>query len=269
MSHISSLQSKARQSQLLHTSTLVAVSTLVGISIGVLLSGRVIDTSPIVVTHSAPAKTTKLPTYRASLRAHDVVVPPIVNGVAPIISRLDTKLPVVFLTIDDGASKGEDYLLYMRQRHLIASLFLADAFIAGHYDYYKPYVEAGFIIENHTVSHDLRLFRAQGSYVWNEICGMSTIIEREYGKRPQLYRAPGGASSPLMQSLAADCGMRAVVSWRAKVDGGAVQYQEGSSLKPGDIVIMHFRPDFKADIDAFVTAMQASGLHTERLEDWL
>jgi hypothetical protein len=48
-----------------------------------------------------------------------------------------------------------------------------------------------------------------------------------------------------------------------------MQYQIGNGLRPGDIVLMHFRPEFRSDMQAFVDAENAAGLHTELLEDWL
>jgi hypothetical protein len=32
---------------------------------------------------------------------------------------------------------------------------------------------------------------------------------------------------------------------------------------------MHFRPEFASDLQAFVNAQNAAGLHTELLENWL
>jgi len=70
-----------------------------------------------------------------------------------------------------------------------------------------------------------------------------------------------------MRQAAYDCGMKAVVTWIAKANGGSMQYQIGDKLRAGDIVLMHFRPEFKSDLQAFVDAEKAAGLHTELLED--
>jgi hypothetical protein len=63
--------------------------------------------------------------------------------------------------------------------------------------------------------------------------------------------------------------MKAIVTWVAKANGGSMQYQTGVRLHPGDIVLMHFRPEFKDDMNAFIEAQQASGLRTDLLENWL
>jgi peptidoglycan/xylan/chitin deacetylase (PgdA/CDA1 family) len=103
----------------------------------------------------------------------------------------------------------------------------------------------------------------------DEICGMADYELLHYGRRPTLFRPPGGAYSDTMRQAAADCGMKAVVTWIAKADDGAMQYQIGGVLRPGDVVLMHFRPEFRQDLQAFIDAQNAAGLHTELLEDAL
>jgi peptidoglycan/xylan/chitin deacetylase (PgdA/CDA1 family) len=102
-----------------------------------------------------------------------------------------------------------------------------------------------------------------------EICGEADFMEKEYGRRPILFRPPGGAYNQDTQRAAASCGMKAVVLWNAKASGGSMQYQLGHSLRSGDIVLMHFRPEFQKDMQAFINAEKAAGLHTELLENWL
>lgn len=82
-------------------------------------------------------------------------------------------------------------------------------------------------------------------------------------------RPPGGNYNKDTPRAAAACGMKAVVQWIAKANGGSMQYQIGHGLRAGDIVLMHFRPEFKSDMQAFLDAEKAAGLHTELLEDWL
>jgi peptidoglycan/xylan/chitin deacetylase (PgdA/CDA1 family) len=103
----------------------------------------------------------------------------------------------------------------------------------------------------------------------SEICGEADLQLQEFGTRPTLFRPPGGDYNLDTQRAAATCGMKAVVNWIAKANGGSMQYQIGASLRPGDIVLMHFRPEFAQDMQAFIDAEQAAGLHTVLLEDWL
>lgn len=63
--------------------------------------------------------------------------------------------------------------------------------------------------------------------------------------------------------------MKAIIDWEAKANAGGMDYQVGSSLRPGEIVLMHFRPEFPSDFGAFMKAQKAAGLKVVLLEDYL
>ena len=200
--------------------------------------------------------------------APDYSFPSINDGLAPVVYRLATNQNVVFLGIDDGAFKDQSVIDLMSQNHIKASLFLSKAFIASNPAFFKQLVGLGSFVENHTLSHDVNMVKDQDyGQQKAEICGMSDYVEANYGRRPIFFRPPGGAYSSTMLKAAAGCGMKAVVTWIAKVNGGAMQYQVGNKLRAGDVVLMHFRPEFKQDLQAFIDACNAAGLHTALLED--
>ncbi len=199
----------------------------------------------------------------------DYNIPPVTNGLAPVVSNIPTNEKVVFLGIDDGAYKQPFELKLLRAKHIKASLFLADSFIEDNPDYFKGYIAAGSLIEDHTVDHAY-LDELPYEQQRQEICNAADRYQQLYGRRPVLMRPPGGFYNEDTQRAAADCGMKAVVMWIAKANGGSMQYQyDNTGLHPGDIVLMHFRPEFKQDLQAFIDAQNAAGLHTELLENWL
>lgn len=210
----------------------------------------------------------------ASERKHaimpDVVIPPVNNGLAPVVGHIDTKQPVVFLTIDDGNFKGGSVVAAMKRYHLRASLFLADLFIWHDPQFFSQLTKLGSVVENHTDRHDLKMVQQSYDYQRREICTMTDAITRYYGKSPTLFRPPGGKYNQDTQRAAAECGMRAVVMWSARVENGVVEYQDGrTALRPGDIVLAHFRPEFEKDIAAFVQAKNAAKLRVALLEEWI
>ncbi len=197
----------------------------------------------------------------------DYALPPAENGLAPVITSLPTKQNIVFLGIDDGAFKDPSVVQLMKKNNIKASLFLSRLFIANNPDFFKQLVTQGSVVEDHTLSHDTNMIKDDSYAVQKaEICGMADYEAQHYGRRPILFRPPGGAYSTTMRKAAHDCGMKAVVTWIAKVNGGSMQYQVGDKLRPGDIVLMHFRPEFEKDMQAFVDAEKAAGVHTELLE---
>jgi peptidoglycan/xylan/chitin deacetylase (PgdA/CDA1 family) len=222
---------------------------------------------PRTSTTTAPPPPTTTTTTTPRL-VPDVVIPAVEHGLAPVLTRIATKQPVVFLGIDDGANKAPFELQLMQDNDVHASLFLADAFIGRDPLFFASFVNAGNRVENHSVSHRPMPRLSYAEQV-KEICGEADLQAQQFGRRPILFRPPGGAYNTNTRRAAATCGMRAVVTWIAKANAGSMQYQLGHGLRPGDIVLMHFRPEFRADMDAFLNAARAAGLRTELLEDWL
>lgn len=227
------------------------------------------------VNHHRPApkptpRKTPTPSPTPAPITADVRMPVATDGLAPVVTSLPTKQPVVFLTIDDGAFKSPDELQMMNDNHVKATLFLAKLFIANDPTFFNNFLASGNLIEDHTLSHNTNMIRTM-SYEQQkaEICGMADYEQQLYGRRPVLFRPPGGAYSETMQRAAAACGMKAVVTWIAKANGGSMQYQIGDHLRPGDVVLMHFRPEFKQDLQAFLDAMHSQHLQTELLENWM
>lgn len=225
----------------------------------------------------SPAPTTKAPvinpvTGRVDTLdglVPDYVLPPIVDGMVPVLTKVPTQQKVVFLTIDDGAVKRDSDLALLEQRGIKSSLFLAQTFIANDPAFYKKYTAAGHLIENHTMSHNLGFLQLSFAQQKAEICGMADFAEQQYGRRPVFFRPPGGPYSNATRQAVAACGMKAIIDWETKANAGGMDYQVGAGLRPGDIVLMHFRPEFPADLDAFVAAQQAAGLKVVLLEDYL
>jgi len=224
------------------------------------------------IKQTPPKKQAKIPQPKNSAPepkfTADYTIPPITDGLAPVISTIKTDQPIAFLGIDDGEFKDDSAINIMKNSNIKASLFLSKTFIVNSPDFFKQIISNGSIAENHTLTHDINMAKNQ-SYQQqkNEICGMADYELQQYGVRPTLYRPPGGAYTNIMRKAAADCGMKAVVTWIAKANGGSMQYQIGNKLRPGDIVLMHFRPEFAKDMKAFVDAETAAGLHTELIED--
>jgi len=201
--------------------------------------------------------------------APDVPTPVPQGGLAPLVFTIPTKQPVVFLTIDDGVYREPEAAAKMRAARVPASLFLVQRYVSaapGYFSYVAQ--QTGSAIEDHTLDHkDLRDLNYKDQR--NEICTTADIYKQVYGKRPTLLRPPYGDYNEDTRRAAASCGLSAVVLWHALVQDGAMQYQVGNTLRPGDIVLMHFTPAFKKDLQAFLDASKAAGLTPQLLEDWL
>lgn len=187
---------------------------------------------------------------------------------AHLLYRIETKLPVVFLTMDDGMYKDPRAIEFINRRQWPVSLFLTDKYAKSDYEYFKKLTSGGSMVQNHTLSH---VFLTNQPYEQqkNEICAASDKAGQVFGKRPNLLRPPGGFFDSNTLIASHECGIKAVVMWSAKVDGGMVQFQRNDRLVPGDIVLMHFRPKIMEDLAAFEAEIIKQGLYVARLEDWI
>lgn len=225
---------------------------------------------PVLTTSSpAPATTSEKPkrmfeppyTY-GTVQAH---APAIVDGMVPVVTRIPTDKPYVFITIDDGAVQHPKARELMINAGVWPSLFLNTKYAEGHKDYFK---ELPATIHSHTSTHPNMLGKPF-EFQKHEICGNADFLATDYGKRPTLFRPPFGNYDANTRKAAASCGFKALVNWTAAVNDGRVQFQQGDKLKPGDIVLMHFRTTFVEDFTAFLNRAEQDGLTPVPLEDFL
>jgi peptidoglycan/xylan/chitin deacetylase (PgdA/CDA1 family) len=201
--------------------------------------------------------------------APDIAPPSVQAGKAPVLSRVHTSQPVVFLTIDDGVDRAPDAADTLRDLGIPASLFLVEHYAKRAPPYFAHVVqESGSVIEDHTLDHP-NMLRLNYDQQKQQICETADSFMQHFGRRPTLFRPPYGNFNDDTQRAATACGMRAILYWHALVEDGVVKYQDSGKLLPGDIVLMHFKPNFRQDAEAFLAASRAAGLQPQLLEDWI
>lgn len=186
----------------------------------------------------------------------------------PVLSRIDTTDPVVFLTIDDGAVRDPRVAQLLASQHIPATIFVNEAYYRADPTYFALAASGGGSINSHTRSHTL-LTKLSETGQRNEICGMRSVLA-EYMPNPgHLLRSPFGVQNATTQKVAASCGINAILYWHAAINDGRVQFQQGNRLLPGDIVLSHFRPDLYDGLVAFLFDAARAGLTVAPIEDYL
>jgi peptidoglycan/xylan/chitin deacetylase (PgdA/CDA1 family) len=184
------------------------------------------------------------------------------------LSRIPTTQKVAFLTIDDGWFKLPQDVQLVREAHIPVTLFLAVNAIRDNPGYFKQLQAEGAVIEAHTINHpDLK--GRSADFQKGEICGSADQLGSLYGRRPVIFRPPGGNEDDTTLRVAHDCGMKAVFFWKETVNNGRVGFQEGHTVQPGDVILMHFRTTFVKDFLAALRAIHDAGLTPARLEDYI
>ncbi len=198
--------------------------------------------------------------------ASPLTIPP---GLPPVISQVPTDLPIVFVTIDDGWVQTPENLRWLSTRRLPFTMFLSNEGIKRNYQYFQTLQSAGLSIQNHTLSHhSLREMTLDQQRA--EICGASDVYQNVFNHRPTLLRPPYGEYGEVTRQAAADCGVRALVLWKATIEKGAVQFQlPNTQLHPGDIILAHFEPDLIPSLNALSRQLAQQGLQVAQLEAWI
>jgi peptidoglycan/xylan/chitin deacetylase (PgdA/CDA1 family) len=198
-------------------------------------------------------------------------IPPVqpAGDIIPIISHLQTDNPVIFITIDDGVFQDQAAAEFMTSLRLPFTLFLTTDAIKHNYPFFERLQAVEMGIENHTLTHS-RLKRLPIETQRTEICGNSDDMAAHYGRRPVLFRPPYGEYNEQTLQAAKDCGITNIVLWNVVVDHGKLEYQlPHTQLEPGDIVLLHFRPELMQDIQTVLGQAHAQNLSIANLEDWL
>ncbi|MGN9759290.1 polysaccharide deacetylase family protein [Streptomyces sp. SD31] len=199
---------------------------------------------------------------------------PSAGGLLPVVDRIRTHDQVVFLTYDDGAEKDPRFVDMVRELRLPVSMFLTDSVVGPGYGHFARLRSVGASMQNHTLDHAaLRGLPYAGQRA--EICGQQNKLRARFGIRPQLFRPPYGTYDTTTLRAAADCGVRAVVLWRAAMEGdGELTYAQGPArLRPGDIVsVPSGEPtglSLRERTTRLLREIQGRGLTVGRLEDYV
>lgn len=168
----------------------------------------------------------------------------------------------LYLTVDDGWYPSAKVLDLMRAEHLPLTTFLISEVAADsreHFAYWRAFVDAGGVIQNHTVSHPWLTTLPQGA-VEAQWAGASAKFAQWFGFRPTLGRPPYGAVDDAVWQAAANCGLEELVMWSAVDNGHGLETWNQGPLAPGTIVLMHWDPGLYENLRQVLVACEAQGL---------
>jgi peptidoglycan/xylan/chitin deacetylase (PgdA/CDA1 family) len=164
----------------------------------------------------------------------------------PVLSRLPTERPEMWLTIDDGPSADTaavlDVLDEFRAR---ATFFLVSDRASQRPDLVAAIRQRGHEIGNHTASHPAAWFWCLGpARIDEEVGRAQQVLASLSGERPRWFRSVAGHTNPFVAPALARHGLKRV-SWCARgydaVSGrpDQVARRVSAGLRPGAIVLLH------------------------------
>jgi peptidoglycan/xylan/chitin deacetylase (PgdA/CDA1 family) len=260
---------RKRKGWLLASALVVVVLVAVGVwAVAHALTSGSGAAHAIRARRTKPATTTTSTTSATTTTLPPTPVPIPGGPTAPVISRVPTTNPVVFFTIDDGIWRDPAVIEYLRDQRIPVTMFPVPAYVHQDPGYFDAIHNLGASVQDHTVTHpDLR--RLAPGAQQREICGPLADYTTRFGTRPWLFRPPDGFLTPAVPSIARGCGIRAVVTWRATMNDGRLDVQGGGPLQPGDVILMHFRPDLRQNLEVALNAARGAGLRPAPLEQYL
>lgn len=234
--------------------------------VGSVLSASLVMSAMVMPTRAEPSTRNVGVADGAGAGGESTVQP--ASSMLPVVYRVDTDDPVVFLTVDDGIVRSREARDWVRRTKTPVTSFITLSVADGHLRYFAK-VSAYGSVQNHTVSHPA--FDAYTGDLRRQICPVQDRLGQALGTRPWMLRPPYGAGARLsrVHSAAASCGIRHIVMWDAVIDRGRLTTWNGQQLSRGSIILLHFGPNLKAELRQAVKAARAQGLRVAALEDYL
>ena len=185
---------------------------------------------------------------------------------APVIWFGSAQAGQVYLTIDDGWYRSAYLLRLMRTSHVPITAFLIADAAAEDPGYWRDFVAAGGLIEDHTASHanltglTLQAAQAQWRIPIDDFAAWFGV------PAPSLGRPPYGAFDADVQAAAWAAGLKELVMWDVvwTPDQG-VSTWNGGPIQAGDIVLLHWVPGVGHAVEHLLKTLQREGLHPARL----
>ncbi|MDX2559821.1 polysaccharide deacetylase family protein [Streptomyces sp. TX20-6-3] len=187
----------------------------------------------------------------------------------PVVSRIETTDPVVFITIDDGWFHDPAAAKLLLDRRVPASLFLLPGAYSYDSGYFHTLLNQGpSRVENHTVSHpDLTTLDAAGQKA--EVCGARDQHLAQFGDGPRLLRPPYGVYDATTRTAARACGAKALVTWTYDLTTWGQWTPPSPTLRAGDIILLHFNETLEQDLTRALAAAEAAGLRPAPLREYV
>ncbi|WP_052101535.1 polysaccharide deacetylase family protein [Novilysobacter arseniciresistens] len=165
---------------------------------------------------------------------------------SPVLARLPTREPVVWLTIDDGPSEQTPAILDLLDAHRVkATFFVVGERALAWPDALREIARRGHGIGNHSHTHPQAWFWALGpAAMRREIAEAQAAITGIAGIAPRWFRAVVGMANPFVSAPLREHGL-ARVAWSARgydavaAEPAAVVARIERDLRPGAIVLLH------------------------------
>jgi peptidoglycan/xylan/chitin deacetylase (PgdA/CDA1 family) len=172
-----------------------------------------------------------------------------------IVYRVNTSVPVVALTFDDGPSPRftEDILSVLREQQAKATFFVTGQGIEENAEAARRIVEEGHELGNHSTSHR-RMILKPYSFIQQEIEGADHLIRAAGYEGDIHFRSPYGKKLILLPYYLRTTG-RLNIFWDVEpesygdvaVDADCIVDHVLARARPGSIILLHVMAEGRAE----------------------
>jgi chitin deacetylase len=160
------------------------------------------------------------------------------------------------LTFDDGPDPvcTPQVLKILAQYHAHATFNVIGSCAVGHLNLVREEAKAGDCVGNHSWSH---YFHPTAEQAPTELDRTADVIEKATGRKPTVYRAPGGFMFNPLSDLALQRGY-ALIQWTVSsadtqlplIKPAVIAHNIIHTPSPGDIILMHDGRGHQPTVDA-------------------
>jgi peptidoglycan/xylan/chitin deacetylase (PgdA/CDA1 family) len=179
------------------------------------------------------------------------------------ISKIQTKDPVVFITIDDGVTVSKELARLLDKQQVPVTTFAMPEMIWRARKWYRARENMTF--ENHTNSHAY-MTTISPRQQRNELCGANKLIKQIIGERPVMYRPPRGSWSEETRAAMAKCGLKYAVLWSVVIEKDV---PKNIVFRKGDIILFHYIPSLPDALKIVLQKLKEQGLEPALLREYL
>ena len=183
-----------------------------------------------------------------------------------VLNKIRTKDKVVFITIDDGVTVSDDLAKFIEKKLLPITTFALAGELWRNRDWFT--LRANMTFENHTNTHAHMTLIEPEQQIF-EICRASQVIKNVTGERPVFFRPPGGSWNEEVRESVGRSGIKYLLLWNVQIYRGSTSMAGRTSLRPGDIILLHYTPSLKNDLKILLAMIKTAGLRPALLRDYL
>lgn len=185
---------------------------------------------------------------------------------AVLLSRIETKDAVVFITIDDGHTRSVSAQRTLEKLGWPVTSFVLSRPFSSDPSYFQT-IGRGSDLGNHTMSHkNMKTL----SYIAQkrEICGAQKVFRQKSSTTPFMFRPPYGRYNQETLKAATACGIAHVLLWKVVVSDGRITTQ-GGPIRRGDIILLHYVKSLDKSLRVLDAKLRSLGLTPAPLARYL